>query len=92
MMFMACRNAPAVHIAPYWTSRWIMVDVILQGAGPPLVHVMVPSYHALLQISKRVNGKRFMHAHIEEPAVLTELQANEYGLHSLPGIAAYQRR
>ena len=69
-----------------------MVDVILWGVGLPLVHVMAPLYHAPLQISKKVNGKHVMHAQTGEPAVLTSLQANEYGLHSVPGIAARQCR
>jgi hypothetical protein len=56
MLMMACRNAPVVHIVPYWISRWIMVDVILLGVGLQPVHVMAPLHHALLRIFKRVNG------------------------------------
>lgn len=56
---MVARNLPAVRIVRYWISRWIMVDVILLGAGPQHVRAMEPLRHAVSLISRRVNGGHF---------------------------------
>jgi hypothetical protein len=56
---MAARNVPAVRIVQYWISRWIMVDVILLGVGPPHVRAMEPLRHAALLIFRRGNGRHF---------------------------------